>query len=66
MAAIEEWAGPMLVWRRTAAAVMRWRVSPTCSARRFMRYGRDLIERIRSLDIDIGCREVHCTALFTR
>ena len=65
-AAIEEWAGPTVVWRRTAASVMRVRVSSTCSARRRMRYGRDLIERICSLDIDIRSVGVHCTTLFTR
>src|SRR5665647_2726981 len=36
MAAIDEWAGPTVVWRRAAASVMRSRVWLTCSARRRM------------------------------
>ena len=63
--AIVVFAGPALVCRRTAASVMRWRVSSTCSARRRMRYGRRLGERDCLLDIDTSDITVQYTPLFT-
>ena len=65
IAATDVFAGPIDVCSRAVAAVIRRRVSSTCSARRAIRYGRDFSELTCSPILTCLASRVQYTDLFT-